>query len=512
MAADLPERTAGLPIAGRERGAAPAGSESAATVDARRRRAAHGHAAVLAARPHRPGRPRRGGHPAGGLRAIPSTLPPPPPGRGLTERQRLRRSGRPGAGRVRATSRCCRYPFVGAAGLGRSSAWPTTTRAGARCGWPTRSPTTSRCCARRCCRACSRRCAATSAGACATSRCSRPAWSSCPAGAAAAAAVLGVSTGGRPTTSSPRWTPRCPDQPLHVGGRARPATREPPGWWGPGRPATWADAIEAARVVAARRPGRADRPGRPAGALAPGPLRGAAAPATTVVGHAGELHPRVVAALGLPRAHLRDGARPRRARRRRRSVRGAGAVHLPAGAAGRRAGRRRRGAGGRGRGGAAGRRRRRCSSRCGCSTSTPAPSGEGRKCARWRTRCGSGRRTGRSPSRRRRRPATRRSPRPAGAPAPSSAPDPRSRLPAVPDRPACLTGRPGTGPACPGRPRGPGPAAAGEVAAALGSGRRRDPPRTGTSGPAGRGQPDAGRAGVSALRHGRDVGARTGAE
>ena len=27
--------------------------------------------------------------------------------------------------------------------------------------------------------------------------------------------------------------------------------RELPGWWGPGRPATWADAIEAARSVGA---------------------------------------------------------------------------------------------------------------------------------------------------------------------------------------------------------------------------------------------------------------------
>ena len=34
--------------------------------------------------------------------------------------------------------------------------------------------------------------------------------------------------------------------------------------------------------------------------MAPGPVRGAAASATTVVGYAGELHPRVVAALELP--------------------------------------------------------------------------------------------------------------------------------------------------------------------------------------------------------------------
>jgi len=90
-----------------------------------------------------------------------------------------------------------------------------------------------------------------------------------------------------------------PDQPRHVavvlGG-----DREPAGWWAPARPASWADAVEAARLVArtVRVPlsVRADRlapwhPGRCAALL------GAAG---RVVGHAGELHPRVVAALDLP--------------------------------------------------------------------------------------------------------------------------------------------------------------------------------------------------------------------
>jgi phenylalanyl-tRNA synthetase beta chain len=80
---------------------------------------------------------------------------------------------------------------------------------------------------------------------------------------------------------------------------AAAGTWEPPGWWGPARPVTWADAIEAARMVA----GAADvaltvrhdehapwHPGRCA-ALFVGP---------TLVGHAGELHPRVIQALGLP--------------------------------------------------------------------------------------------------------------------------------------------------------------------------------------------------------------------
>ena len=74
---------------------------------------------------------------------------------------------------------------------------------------------------------------------------------------------------------------------------------EPGGWWGEGRPAGWADAVEVARTVA--REARvtltfgADRhepwhPGRCAALRVDG----------RVVGHAGEIHPRVVAALGLP--------------------------------------------------------------------------------------------------------------------------------------------------------------------------------------------------------------------
>nr|BFD85824.1 phenylalanine--tRNA ligase subunit beta [Streptomyces sp. Xyl84] len=79
--------------------------------------------------------------------------------------------------------------------------------------------------------------------------------------------------------------------------------REQAGWWGKGRPADWADAIEAARTVA-REAGaelsvRADRhapwhPGRCAALYAE--VDGA----ETLVGHAGELHPRVVKAMHLP--------------------------------------------------------------------------------------------------------------------------------------------------------------------------------------------------------------------
>jgi phenylalanyl-tRNA synthetase beta chain len=90
-----------------------------------------------------------------------------------------------------------------------------------------------------------------------------------------------------------------PAQPRHVAA-ALCGERAPAGWWGSGRPAAWADAVEAARLVArtARVPlsVRAAQqapwhPGRCAALIAAG---------GRLVGHAGELHPRVVSALDLP--------------------------------------------------------------------------------------------------------------------------------------------------------------------------------------------------------------------
>jgi phenylalanyl-tRNA synthetase beta chain len=89
-----------------------------------------------------------------------------------------------------------------------------------------------------------------------------------------------------------------PVQPWHVA-VALTGSREPRGWWGPGRPATWADAVQAARLVAAAsgveltvRAGEKApwHPGRCAELLV----------GDHVVGHAGELHPRVCSALELP--------------------------------------------------------------------------------------------------------------------------------------------------------------------------------------------------------------------
>ncbi|MFD2767726.1 phenylalanine--tRNA ligase subunit beta [Micromonospora eburnea] len=93
-----------------------------------------------------------------------------------------------------------------------------------------------------------------------------------------------------------------PDQPRHVA-VALAGEIEPAGWWGAGRAAGWADAVEAGRDVLAAAGIPADRvtvraaerapwhPGRCAELLVNG----------TPVGYAGELHPAVLAALELPR-------------------------------------------------------------------------------------------------------------------------------------------------------------------------------------------------------------------
>ncbi|RPE45248.1 phenylalanyl-tRNA synthetase beta subunit [Streptomyces sp. Ag109_O5-1] len=93
-----------------------------------------------------------------------------------------------------------------------------------------------------------------------------------------------------------------PEQPRHVA-VVLAGAREQAGWWGKGRPADWADAVEAGRAVAREagvelivRSGQYGpwHPGRCAElvVVADGTER--------VVGHAGELHPRVLKALGLP--------------------------------------------------------------------------------------------------------------------------------------------------------------------------------------------------------------------
>jgi phenylalanyl-tRNA synthetase beta chain len=121
-------------------------------------------------------------------------------------------------------------------------------------------------------------------------------------GAPAAAPILRVDRG--PTVhEAAELDAALPDQPLHVGAVVA-GQAEPTGWWGPGRPAGWPDAIEAARLVlrtsrvafevrAARR--EPWHPGRCAGLFVLGEQG-----QEWLAGYAGELHPRVIAAFGLP--------------------------------------------------------------------------------------------------------------------------------------------------------------------------------------------------------------------
>ena len=87
-------------------------------------------------------------------------------------------------------------------------------------------------------------------------------------------------------------------QPLHVG-VVLAGQWERPGWWSSARAATWADAVQAARLVGhaagveiavAAAQTAPWHPGRCAQLMVDG----------RVVGHAGELHPAVIEALGLP--------------------------------------------------------------------------------------------------------------------------------------------------------------------------------------------------------------------
>ena len=127
-------------------------------------------------------------------------------------------------------------------------------------------------------------------------------------GAAPAAPILPVDRG--PTVAElASLEAALPDQPQRIAAVLAGA-RELDGWWGPGRTSSWADAIEAARAVGriCRVPLdiRADKyapfhPGRCAAIYVQvdgQPGNGAAR--EWLAGHAGELHPRVIQAFGLP--------------------------------------------------------------------------------------------------------------------------------------------------------------------------------------------------------------------
>jgi phenylalanyl-tRNA synthetase beta chain len=122
-------------------------------------------------------------------------------------------------------------------------------------------------------------------------------------GAAPSAPILALNRGPS-VTELASLEAALPDQPLRLGAVLTGA-RTLDGWWGKGSPASWADAIEAAREVGrvcrVSLDVRADKyapwhPGRCAAIYA----RVASDAGEWLAGHAGELHPRVIKAFGLP--------------------------------------------------------------------------------------------------------------------------------------------------------------------------------------------------------------------
>ncbi len=124
-------------------------------------------------------------------------------------------------------------------------------------------------------------------------------------GAAPSAPILRVDRG--PTVEElATLEAALPDQPVRIAAVITGA-RELEGWWGPGRASSWAEPIEAARAVGriCRVPMdvRADQhapwhPGRCAAVYVQAAADGQ--PREWLAGHAGELHPRVIKAFGLP--------------------------------------------------------------------------------------------------------------------------------------------------------------------------------------------------------------------
>ncbi|ONK15638.1 phenylalanine--tRNA ligase subunit beta [Streptomyces sp. MP131-18] len=234
-----------------------------------------------------------------GYEALPSTLPRPPAGRGLNARQRLhRRVGRAlaGAGYVEALN----YPFLGpgaldALGLPEGDAWRTTVRLVNPLSDEAPSLRTTLLpglldALRRNDGRGSHELALFETGLVFR-----------PTGHEGAAIRLPVTA--RPTDEEiAALDAALPRQPRRVAAVLAGA-RERAGWWGAGRPADWADAIEAARTVA-REAGvelsvenDQHAPWHPGRCAA---LYAEVAGEKTLVGHAGELHPRVIKALGLP--------------------------------------------------------------------------------------------------------------------------------------------------------------------------------------------------------------------
>ena len=233
-----------------------------------------------------------------GYDKVPSVLPAAPAGRGLTKRQRLRRRvgiALAALGYVEALA----YPFVGDRDLdGLGLPADDERRAALRIANPlseqepllrtTLLPGLLR-----------------NAGAQRRPGAERHravrdrAASSCPGSRAVRRHRRWASTARRRSTSS-KQLERRPARPAPHVGVVLAGARGEAGWWGAAAPRGWADAIEAAREV-----GRAlglDADGRGCASTRPG-TRAAARVllvGETAVGYAGELHPKVCTAFGVP--------------------------------------------------------------------------------------------------------------------------------------------------------------------------------------------------------------------
>ena len=263
--ADLPARITGHADRRRDRRATTC-APSAARSTSRRRPRSPSPPPPWRPDLDRPLRPRRGGRPDRRLRrrAVGAARRP-RPARGLTRAQRLRRR----VGRALAGAGCVEvmtYPFVGDGRLRRARAARRRRAAPHRAaGQPAvrEEPLLHHHAAARPARG---RAPATSAAAPPTWRSSRPRTVAFPT-PAAAAPILRRRPAARPTTSSPTLldgacpTSRCTSP------WCWPASASAAGWWGAGRPAAWADAVE--RGPRGRRRARRRRRGRQAAQRTP---------------------------------------------------------------------------------------------------------------------------------------------------------------------------------------------------------------------------------------------------
>jgi phenylalanyl-tRNA synthetase beta chain len=233
-----------------------------------------------------------------GYDAVPSVLPPAPAGRGLTAVQALRRRvGRAMAGN--GFVEVVTFPFVGAADLDalglpeddvRRTTLPLANPLSAEQPAMTTTllPALLRIAAR------NRGRGAADLALFETAQVTLPR----SGGAAGRAAPILAVDHAPSATDRARLDEALPAQPQHLA-LVLSGERERSGWWGEGRPASWADAVQAVRDVAdvlgvpleVRAAQVAPwHPGRCAQLLLDG----------VVVGHAGELHPRVCSAFDVP--------------------------------------------------------------------------------------------------------------------------------------------------------------------------------------------------------------------